>query len=50
MAKFKRSWAAKVFLSLYINWKITQSCKRAKESAYITTYMDGMSAYSVYLP
>ena len=49
MAKFKCSWAAKVFLSLYINWKNTQRRKRAKESTYITTRIDGMSAYSVYL-
>ena len=50
MAKFERSWVAKVFLSLYINWKITQSHKRVKESTYITTRTDGMSVYSMYLP
>ena len=49
IAKFKHSWAAKVFLSLYINWKNTQRHKRAKESTHITMRMDGMSAYSMYL-
>ena len=49
MAKFKHSWAAKVFLSLHINRKNTQRRKRAKESTHITTRTDGMSAYSVYL-
>jgi hypothetical protein len=49
MAKFERSWAAEVFLSLHINRKNTQRRKRAKESAHITTRTDGMSAYSVYL-
>ena len=50
ITKFERSWAAEVFLSLYINQKNTQRRKRAKESAYIATHIDGMSAYSVYLP
>jgi len=50
MAKFECSWAAEVFLSLHINQKNTQRRKRAKESAHITMCMDGMSAYSVYLP
>ena len=50
ITKFKRSWAAKVFLSLYINQKNTQRYKRAKESAYIATRTDSISAYSVYLP
>jgi hypothetical protein len=50
MAKFERSWAAEVFLSLHINRKNTQRRKRAKESAHITTRTDGMSAYSAYLP
>ena len=49
MAKFECNQAAEVFLSLYINWKNTQRRKRAKESAYITTHIDGMSAYSMYL-
>ena len=47
MTKFKYSWAAKVFLSLYINQKNTQRYKRAKESTYITTRTDGISAYSI---